>query len=166
MVLLAGLLLRIGLLDEARALLAEKEIAGNRSETIVRNGSGLARQLEALKSAMEKLEAKLIRSDNVGKNQQYFYEHETAAGVKISVLRAQGLPKTKGKVLPLFPPVAYNVVVEGAFPQLVTFLSGLEQGEHHYRLVSFTLQRAGVEQPGAKGGKVILNINLELLASS
>lgn len=164
--LMAGLLLRAGLLTDARALLTEKEVAAQRSEASVRNGAGLPRHLEALKSGLAKLEAKLIRPDNVGPNQQYFYEHESAASVKISILRALGLPKMKGKA-PLFLPFAYNVVVEGRFPQVVDFLRALECGEHHYRLVSLTLQRSSIDQSAAaKVDNVVLNINLELLASS
>lgn len=165
-VLLVGLFFRNGTLSEAKAALAEKESAGERSEKNVRNGAGLGKQLEILQSSMAKLEAKLIRVGDVGPNQQYFYELETAAGVKLSVLRTLGAVKTKRKGA-VYQPVGYNVVVEGRFPQVLDFLHGLERGGRNYRFVDLKLNRIGQEQPtGEKGASVVLTLNLELLASS
>ena len=163
--LLIGLFFRFGALDEGRALLEQKETEGKRIERNVLNGAGLDKQVAALKASLERLESKLIKPDDVGPNQQYFYELEGATGVKLSTLRSTGVPKSKGTSA-LFRPVGYNVVVEGRFPQVLAFVQALEIGGRHYRLVDYTIQRTGLELvPEGKVGNVVLNLNLELLAS-
>ena len=157
---------RFGALGEAKELLAQKEVEGKRIETNVRNAAGLDKQLETLNAGLLKLESKLIRTVDVGPNQQYFYDLESSTGVKISVLRLSGTAKARGAG-GVFKPVGYTVGVEGRFSQVVAFLQVLERGAHHYRLVDFVVQRAGQEQPGETiGGRVFMNLNLELLASS
>lgn len=164
--LLVGLFLRWDDLGEAKTILAEKQAISKRNDLNVRNGVGLAKHLEALKSGVTALESKLIRVDDIGTNQQYFYAQEVAAGVKLSVLRVVGVSRGQEKGA-LYQRVAYNVVVEGRFPQILAFLQGLELGEKHYRMVSFTLQRGGSGQvSGGAAPSVTLNLNLELLASS
>jgi hypothetical protein len=175
--LLAGLFFRFGALDEARASLAQQEAEGKRIEKNVLNGTGLDKQVAALTAGLSKLEAKLIRPDDVGTNQQYFYELVSATGVRLANLRplgvaqgmAQGVAQAKSKAPAAnYLPFGYGVVVDGSFAQVLAFVRALETGARHYRLVDYGLQRQ-TQDPGAgtsNGGKVVLNLNLELLASS
>ena len=175
--LLAGLFLRFGALDEARASLARQEAEGKRIEKNVLNGTGLDKHLSALTVGLAKLEAKLIRPDDVGTNQQYFYELVSATGVSLENLRPLGVTQAQGKApaatkgkAPVagFQPFGYAVVVEGSFAQVLAFVRALETGARHYRLVDYGLQRK-TQDSGAGAspeGKVVLNLNLELLASS
>jgi hypothetical protein len=175
--LLAGLFLRFGALDEARASLARQEAEGKRIEKNVLNGTGLDKQVTALTAGLAKLEAQLIRPDDVGTNQQYFYELVSATGVSLENLRPLGVPQTQGKTPAAakgsgpaagYLPFGYAVVVEGSFAQVLAFVRALEIGTRHYRLVDYGLQRK-TQEPGAgpsSGGRVVLNLNLELLASS
>jgi len=165
-VLLALVGYRFGALGEAKELLAQKETEGTRLEANVRNAAGLDKQVDLLNAALLKLESKLIRTVDVGPNQQYFYDLEAVTGVKISILRLAGATKAKttGGV---FKPVGYNVGVEGRYPQVVAFLQALERGAHHYRLGDFAVQRDSQAQADeTAGGRVFINLNLELLASS
>lgn len=167
--LLAGLFFRFGALDEARASLAQREAEGKRIEKNVLNGTGLDKQVAALTAGLSKLEAKLIRPDDVGTNQQYFYELVSASGVSLASLRPMGVGQAKSKAPAAnYLPFSYGVEVEGSFAQVLAFVRALETGARHYRLVDYGLQRQS-QDPGAgtsNGGKVVLNLNLELLASS
>jgi hypothetical protein len=166
LVLLAIVGYRFGELGAAKELLSQKEAEGLRLEANARNAAGLDQQLELLNTRLRKLESKLIRTVDVGPNQQYFYDLEAVTGVKLSILRLAGAAKTKGTG-GVFKSVGYNVGVEGRFPQVVAFLEALERGAHHYRLGDFALQRDSQAQAGgAAGGRVFINLNLELLASS
>ena len=168
--LLVGLFLRFGGLDVAKAELSRQEAEGTRIEKNVLNGTNLDKHVAALAAGLSKLEAQLIRPDDVGTNQQYFYELVSATGVKLSNLRPVGIAQAKGKVKAAsttYQPFGYKVVVEGGFAQIVVFLQAIESGARHYRLVDYTVQRLAVDQAAeAKGNKVVLNLNLELLASS
>jgi hypothetical protein len=168
--LLIGLFFRFDALGEASASLTQQEAEGKRIEKNLLNAASLERDMASLAAGLAKLEAKLIRADDVGTNQQYFYELVSTTGVKLSVLRPQGLAKSKikGKVSATnYQPFGYNVVVEGSFSQAVAFLQTLEAGGRHFRLVDYTMQRATQGQDtGANIGNVVLNLNLELLASS
>ena len=165
LLLLAALFVRSGTLDDAKVALGEKETEGNRIEKNVQNGVGMDKQLEALSAGLSKLEARLINAGDVGPNKQYFYDLEATSGVKISALRSSGAAKSKvaGSA---YRAIGYEVMVEGRFAQVTAFLQALEAGVHHCRLVNFNVQRTGQESTGGKGGNVVLNLNLELLASS
>lgn len=168
--LLIGLFFRSDALGEANSSLTQQEAEGKRIEKNLLNGASLERDMASLSAGLAKLEAKLIRSDDVGTNQQYFYELVSITGVKLSVLRPLGLARTKikGKApTSNYQPFGYSVVVEGSFAQTLAFLQTLEAGGRHFRLVDYSMQRGAQGQdPGAKSGSVVLNLNLELLASS
>ncbi len=165
LILLAVVGYRFGLLAESQALLAEKEAEGKRLERNVANAVGLDRQTVALKSGLAALEARVIRIDNVGPNQQYFYDLEAASGVKVTILRQVAGTKSKVKSV-LFRPAGYNVVAEGRYDQVMDFVRALETGTRHYRLADYTLQRGSQDSSAdGTGGRVVLNLNLELLAS-
>ena len=168
--LLVGLFIRFGALGEAKAEFTRQETEGTRIKRDVLHGTNLDKHVAALAAGLSKLEAQLIRPDDVGTNQQYFYQLESATGVKLSVLRPQGVSKSKPKDKALsnsYHPFAYNLVVEGEFHRIRAFLQALETGVRHYRLVDYTVQRAAEDQSDpTKAGRVVLNLNLELLASS
>jgi hypothetical protein len=169
LLLLVGLYVRSSTLDEAKAALGEKDAECVKIEKNVQNAVGIDKQVETLSAGLAKLEAKLIRAGDVGPNKQYFYDFEATSGVKLTPRPLEkSSSKIKGAVKSsAFQPSGYNLVVEGRFPQIIAFLEALERGTHHYRLVDFAVQRPGQEQSTeGSAAKVVLNINLELLASS
>lgn len=164
-VLVAVLILRQGALAESRASLEQLETEGKTVERNVRNAVGLEEHLTTLKQGLARIEGMLTRADDISGNQEYFYQLESASGVRVSVLRPLGAPKT---VVPgaAYQPAGFNVVVEGEYPQLCKFLRILEGGQRLYRLTDFTVQRASeVAVVEGRMQKEVLTINLQLLAA-
>ncbi len=154
--------LRQSTLSDELARLEVLESEGKKLALGVRNATGIEEHLAALKTAIGALEGKLTRVDDVSGNQEYFYSLESGTGVRVSILRPLGPPKTTtaGQA---YQPTGFNVVVEGEYVQLIRFLRTLEQGPRLYRLSDFAVQRASAEANAAQ--KEVLTINLQLLAA-
>ena len=169
LVLAAVYFLRSGTLADERTKLEQLESDGKTIERNVRNSAALEEHLATLKAGLAGLESKLTRVDDVSANQEYFYGLESASGVRMSVLRPLGAPKTVAAGQN-YQPAGFSVVVEGEYPQLIAFLHALETGSRLYRLVDFNVQRASaavVAEASASGPaqKEVLTINLQLLAA-
>ena len=168
LVLAAVYFLRSGTLGEERTKLEQLETDGKKIERNVRNSAALEEHLAALKAGVAGLEEKLTRLDDVSGNQEYFYGLESASGVRMSVLRPLGAPKTAAAGQN-YQPAGFSVVVEGEYAQLIAFLHALETGSRLYRLVDFSVQRASagvvVEDAAGSAQKEALTINLQLLAA-
>ncbi|HLP67918.1 MAG TPA: hypothetical protein VK181_10410, partial [Rhizobium sp.] len=160
--LLAGFALFRGSASaDAAAELETRRMTTQTAERNLRNAAGLEQHLEVLNKHVPRLEAMLIGLDDVSGNQAYFYRLESNTGVRVVVLRPTGVPKDAPKNS-AYVPAGFNIVVQGSYAQVVTFLRALENGERLYRLTDFSLQRAN-EQSGGKP-QVALNLNLQLLA--
>lgn len=163
-VLLLVLALRFSAVDTARAELARVESEGGQIEKNVRNAANIEDHLSHVKEGVAKFDARLITVDDVSGNQEYFYRLESVTGVRLSILRPLGVPKSLDKNAS-YRPAGFNVVVEGDYAQVISFLRALEKGTHPYRVTDFTLQRASQQQETSAIVPIVLNLNLELLAS-
>jgi hypothetical protein len=162
--LLLGVVFRFGAIDTARTELARVEAEGGQIEKNVRNAANIEEHLSQVKKGVVEFEARLITVDDVSGNQEYFYRLESATGVRLSNPRPLGVPKSLDKNAS-YRPAGFNVVVEGDYAQVITFLRALEKGTHPYRVTDFTLQRASQQQESSAIVPIVLNLNLELLAS-
>ena len=168
--LLVAYFMRLDLLDDTRNKIdtLQKE-AGNMKRNL-RNAVGLQEQLADLKVLLSIVDARLVRPEELASNLQYFYRLESATGVKILLLRQISAPTPSGasggspSSKPSYGPVSYSVIVEGSFPQVMSFLTQLERGPHFNRTLSFTAQRGATDSPtGIRTGTVVVNLNVELL---
>ncbi len=166
--LVAGIVFRAGALSEAQATALDQEAEGKRIGRNIRNASGLEDQLKAIHDGVARLESMLIKVDDVSGNQEFFYRLESAAGVSVIILRPAAALKnpTQGS---FYQAAGFNVVVEGGYSQVIAFLRALERGPKLHQLTDFTLQRSSTEKSEAGAAsaapKVVLNLNLQLLAS-
>lgn len=159
-----ALVFRWGAMDGARSELDRQESEGSQIEKNVANAVGLEEHLGLVKDGVSKLESKLITVDDVSGNQEYFYRLEATSGVRLSILRPLGVAKTV-QANATYRPAGFNVVVEGEYTQIIAFLRAVETGAHLYRLVDFSLQRASQQAESSSSTPVVLNVNLQLLAS-
>lgn len=163
--ILIALFFRHGALADTRSQLEQLEADGKNVERNVRNAVGLEEHLAALKRLVSQREAMLTRVDDIAGNQEYFYDLEKNSGVAMTVLRPLGAPRTVAAGS-IYQPAGFNVVVEGQFSQICTFLRSLEQGNRLYRLGDFSVQRSSTEASiEGRSQKEVLTINFQLLAS-
>lgn len=144
--------LRSDAVADANATLDAKSTEARRYDLNLANATQLKEQYEAMTGAEKEIESRLIHASQLGINQQYFYRLESEYGVKLSDLRQDGHPQTKGT----FTAVGFALTVQGDFPAVVGFVQGLEQGAHYCRVLSATCT-------GDRTGPVTLVLNLELL---
>ena len=86
---------RGGLLPEAEGLLDQNATLGERIDANLKNGVQLTEQLAAITAARKQIEARLVRPDELAKNQQFFYKLEAETGIKLIDLRQNQVPAAK-----------------------------------------------------------------------
>jgi hypothetical protein len=168
LVVVAAFIYRFGVLDEKKQLLDQAQKDSDALHHNLRNSAELSEHLAALKTGLERLEGKLMRSDDVAAYQQYFFKLESDAGVKI--LRLQPLNSVRAvgaKPAGAYRPLAFDLTVEGAFADVLAFLRSMETGTRHFRMVSFSARPAGTSPGNAAGGTNVVTValSLELLGS-
>lgn len=169
----AGLCVLIGLgiyyrgdeIPDAEQILEAKMSQGERIDANLKNGVQLTEQLNAVTDYRQKIEARLVRPDELAKNQQYFYKLEADTNTKLIDLRQNQLVVTKpgGKGPALnYVPVSYAVAVRGSYPHLLDFLRRLETGSRYCRVVTASVALAGASDK-ERASEMTLNLSLELL---
>ena len=154
---------RAGNVTASQAELEAKTSEANKVMANVRNSAALAEQVAELQAQRKELESRLLKAGQLAVNLQYFYKLEAETGVKLSGdVRQGGLPKTTKAYIG----VPFGVSVQGTYPQVVNFISRLQNGRHFCRIVSSTLSKAGGSDPSSVAGEndMSLTLNLELLA--
>jgi hypothetical protein len=154
-------------LSEANDILAQKKAEGEHLSDNVTNASKLDEQFEAMTRATQAIEARLVHADQskLATNKQYFYKIEEETQTKLTGLNQSGVAtSTKNAGKTNYAGVAYNISVEGTYPQLLDFLRRVENGEHFSRVLSLTLTHSGdSESTPDSAGSLSLSLNLELL---
>ncbi len=161
---------RMDLLDAART---ETELRQKEAENMkrnLRNATGLKEHLADLNVLLSVVDARLVRPEDLASNLQYFYRLESETGAKILLLRqltgagTESAQAAAGSAS--YRPVSYSVIVEGSFPQAMTFLTRLERGAHFNRIRTFTAQRGATESgAGIRSGTVVVNLSIELMGT-
>jgi hypothetical protein len=148
----AMLYLRLDSIPEANSRLDELSAQSRRYALNISNASQLKEHMDALIAANKAIDGRVIRSTDIGINQQFFYKLESESGVKLLDLRQGGKPATKTN----FAPVGFTVSLQGDFPQVLKFLRGLEDGSHYARVLTASCS-------GTRTGDVTMTLSLELL---
>ena len=164
LILLAGSYLRNSRVSELSDQLKQNEQEGQRILDDIRNGANLVEQYDALTATTKELDARLVRSSERARNQQYFYRLESDTGVKEFSLQpgAVGAYQPKGAQA-IYTSIGYTISVQGDFRQTLDFLSRLESGQHFFRLISGTVTRDGARATPATTAAVTLTLNLAFL---
>jgi hypothetical protein len=152
-------------IPKAETLLEERSKLGQRLDANIKNGVQLSEQLAALVAAREEIETRLVRPDELAKNQQYFYKLEAETGVKLVGLRQNPLPAPKPGApasKASYFPVGYEVVARGEYPKVMDFLRRLERGQRYCRVTTATVSLIG-DATRDRGGEVNIILGLDLL---
>jgi hypothetical protein len=153
-----GSFLRMEALPDAEAELTQKSAASERVALNIKHAAQLKEQAESMVAANAAIDKRVIRASQLGNNTQYFYQVESATGVKILDLRqttATVAKPAKGT----YAPVSFAVTVQGSFPQILGFLRQLEGGAHYSRVLTATCST----NAAARASPLTLALTLELL---
>jgi hypothetical protein len=140
--------LRSSAVTENEQLRARRIAEKTRLESNIRNAIQLQEQFDALVGANSMVASRLLKAGDLAANQQYFYELEANAGVKITDLKTQAAtPSAKGAVVQkgAYSPVSYSCTIQGGYVQVLTFLRKLERGRHYNRIVSGSIVAVSAE---------------------
>ena len=146
-------------LPVATTLLEERTTVGNRLKLNVVNSAQLAEQRAAVVAANAAVSARLIRPAELANNQQFFYRIESETGTRYKDLKQlPPVPAVKGSTT--YVAVPYNLIVEGNYGQLLSYLRRLENSAPFCRVSSATLSR---ESNDINDPMVNLTLTIELL---
>lgn len=155
--------LRSDALPQAEAELTTTSALADRLSQNIVNSAHLKDQLESIKGSASTLSARILKNSAIADNQRYFYRLESACGVKLIDLRQGAALEIKG--LSLYQAVPFNVVVQGPFSRVTSFLRELESGQHFCRLASVVLSpAAGGSTPSDTDSVTLtMSINVEII---
>jgi hypothetical protein len=146
-----------GQLAAGRLVLEETSREGSRLAENVGNGSQLAGELDAIKSASSKISQRFVSASQLANNLQYFYRLETEAGVELIDLRQTTSGDSARSKVPSNG-VGFAVAMKGDYPAILTFLRRLENGPHYCRVLT-----AGISGTTAdRNDPLVMNLSLEL----
>lgn len=161
-----GIYFRGDYVVEAEKVLEEKITLGERIDANLKNGVQLPEQLAAITAARQQIEARLVRPDELAKNQQHFYKLEADTGIKLIEIRQNPIPVTvlnaKAAAKANYLPVGYFVAVRGDYTHVIDFLRRLEGGQRFCRVISATISTIGTTDKD-RASELALNLSLELL---
>lgn len=143
---------------------AEEELAKTQAEaerlaTNIKYSAQLKEQLDKLVVANKEIDARIIRSSQVGINTGYFYKLESETGVKMVDFRplAVNAPAKGSKAA--FIAVGFTVSVQGTFPQVLDFLRQLETGGRYSRVLTASVSSSVTNRKAP----LTLTLTVELL---
>lgn len=158
-VAIAGYYLRSSQIDELQAQFKQVEAKATKILSQVHNGANLPEQYAALTKATKELDSRLVRSGERARNQQYFFQIESEAGVKEINLQQNNIVFKKGSGRS-YGRVGFTVSVEGNYVQILDFVGRLESGRHFCRMISAAISRRG--DRGASGANTTLSLALTI----
>jgi capsid protein len=157
-------------LAKAQADLDDKTSQANHLKENVNSANSLSNKADRLDEqyakmtqAIQAIEARLVRANQLAINLQYFYKLEADTQTKLVDLRQTGTSasaKNSGKA---YVGVDYSINVQGSYLQLLDFLRRVENGEHFSRVKGLTLSGAGAGETPVAGQNFSLSLNLEFL---
>ena len=166
-IIVIGLFLyRHAALAEMQTQLDQKMTDGQRLATNINYATLLENQLQAMEAANSSVGSRLINSNDLANNLQYFYKLETEAGVKLlNTPRPAAEVGKAGGAKGIYIPVQYAVSVQGSYKQVLTFLRKLEQGVYYCRVKNAVCSQAQQTKESASE-EVVLSLTVELLGRS
>lgn len=117
-------------------------------------GAGLPEDLVAIKNLMKQAEERLFQPGDLAGNQRYFYQLESATGVKLQNLQQIAVPISQAKAdkkaakkaaQGKYQEISYEMNVVGTYESLLNFLRHLEEGSAFYRLEGLSIARTAAQ---------------------
>lgn len=159
----AVLYVRSSSLDEAAAASEQKSDEANRINQNLTNSANLKEQTESLVTITKDMDARIVRASQLADNLQYFYQLESATGVKILDVRQGVLTANNKGPKNIYSGVPFVVSVQGDFAQVMSFVRRLEHGRHFCRFLGVNVAPSGGGPNAADTGLLTVSTNLELL---
>jgi hypothetical protein len=158
--LLAGLIIyfRFDQLDESLTELEAKEKEGGRLAANLRNAANLQEQIDSAQSSIKEINGRMMRVSHLASNLQFFYQGETATGVRFTDVHQTSISKAPAK--DTYQPIGFGFTTQGTSRQIMEVLRYFEKGDRYCRVISATVSVAGGDPTG---DTLNLNILLEIL---
>jgi hypothetical protein len=152
--------------QEAVSEAEAKSTEGQRLDTNVSYSANLVQQVEQLTAANEIIASRLVKSNELAINLQYFYKLVAETDVKLVDLRQLESTALKtGKTN--YSTVAYMIKMQGKLPKALLFLRRIEQGTYYTRILSADIsmlsQRGQDDSAEGTGGQIELTLGIEVL---
>jgi hypothetical protein len=166
---LAIVMFRFGNLGSVQTTLSEVTLDGDRLKANVAFGASLGEHLDRLTSMNEVISGRLVRSNELAINLQYFYKLESETGVKLLDLRQLDASPLKGSRGNNYSVVPYSVRLQGRFQNILLFIKRLEEGTYYTRILTANVgspRRSDNEAVNKDVGNVVLNLGIEVLGKS
>jgi hypothetical protein len=151
--------------DLVPAAITELDQKGALSDRLAANltyGKDLPDQMQLLNEDNKAINSRLIGAAQILTNQQYFYNLETVTGTKIGLTQLTSVAQAKS-VKTTFAPIAFNLNIQGTYPQVLDFLGRLENGLHYYRTLSARCVKSTGPASAGNPDLLTLTLSLELL---
>ena len=145
LILIIAILIRNPKVSSLQEINDQREREWTTVRTNHERSAGLEAEVEKLRSFSEEVNRRLISADAIANNYNYFYRIERQTGIRIvniqqlpvaSARRPQYLPELND-----FDLVPFNLTFQGSFDVTMTFLQGIERGEHLVRIESISINR-------------------------
>jgi hypothetical protein len=153
-----ALFFRSDAIPTAEAELTQKSTEGERHAANIKSSAQLKEQYDALIAATKEIDSRLVHSNQLGTNSQFFYKLESDTGVKMIDFRQSTQNASKPKS-GSYIPIAFSVSMQGDLSQLLKVLHTLEGGARYCRILSASISTSG----GGGRGLLTLSLSLELL---
>jgi hypothetical protein len=160
--MIAAIYLRSDLVPAAQDELDQKGTLSDRLAANLKFGKDLPEQLQQFNDDNKAINSRLIGAAQILTNQQYFYNLETVTGTKIGLTQITSAGQVKA-AKNTFVPIAFNLNVQGTYPQVLDFLTRLENGLHFCRIINARCTKANGPAAAGNGELLALTLSLELL---
>jgi hypothetical protein len=161
--LAAAIYYRSDLVPAAQAELDQKATLSDRLAANLKYGKDLPEQYQQFMDYNKAIDSRLVSARDLLGNGQYFYSLESVTGIKIGFSQITNAAQIKKAPNASFVPVAFNVNAQGTYPQLLDFLTRLENGLHFCRVLNARCAKATGGAAVNNPDLLSLTLTLELL---
>jgi len=148
---------RGGRFDRLEAELEEKERRWERVEDNLRNARDLESQIKRIRKVNESSADRVMNHTEIAINYDYFYQLEAKTGVRITNLSQGGIVDPSSKnveglpVMKVYSAIRFSISLEGAYEEIIAFVSELEKGYYFTRISSINVTRSRKNGPTEVG---------------
>ncbi len=152
---------RSGQISQLEVDLDDSSVRRTRMLKNLKFGTGLPEDLASIKELMGQAEERLFSPGDLAGNQRYFYQLESATGVKLQNLQQIAVPISQARndkkgakkaAQSKYQEISYEMNVVGTYESVLTFLRHLEEGSAFYRLEGLSIARMGAQKGDASTG--------------
>lgn len=168
-VMLGVLFLRRSSMTDIKTTLESSTQESERYTTNISYAVQLEDHLHSLEDTNRVIVSRLVNSQALLDNLQYFYKLEAETGVKLLDTRPASTPAVAMKGG--YKPVQYAVSLQGSYAHVLTFLRRLEQGNYYCRVVTASCNLAQQDFNNTSSDKktapeIVLSLTVEILGKA